>query len=227
MTTAGLTDIIKKRKIHVTDILIISTDPILNVSWHEALSEHFKVDLISVHHLDIKRLPTCSLTILDVEVIETYLNDLSQLSEFSGHILITGDEWPEQQQINALILGASGYCAKSISLALLKKAVDCILKGDIWIQRHLIPSVIGALVKTKLKSKSEVEHQTPATDLKSLSHRELEVAQMISTGENNKTIARTLNISERTVKAHLTSIFKKLNISDRLHLALYFQQLSH
>jgi DNA-binding NarL/FixJ family response regulator len=49
---------------------------------------------------------------------------------------------------------------------------------------------------------------------------------MIRVGENNKAIADTLDISERTVKAHLTSIFKKLEVPDRLHLALYMKEYS-
>jgi len=49
---------------------------------------------------------------------------------------------------------------------------------------------------------------------------------MIRDGENNKVIGNTLDISERTVKAHLTSIFKKLNVPDRLRLALYIKEYS-
>ena len=62
--------------------------------------------------------------------------------------------------------------------------------------------------------------------LTTLSSRELDVANMIRVGENNKAIADTLDISERTVKAHLTSIFKKLEVPDRLHLALYMKEYS-
>jgi len=47
---------------------------------------------------------------------------------------------------------------------------------------------------------------------------------MVRLGENNKMIARELDISERTVKAHLSAIFRKLDIQNRLHLALYFNE---
>lgn len=53
-----------------------------------------------------------------------------------------------------------------------------------------------------------------------LTKRELDVAEMISQGKGNRSIAESLNISERTVKAHLTSIFRKLSVHDRLHLVL-------
>jgi two-component system nitrate/nitrite response regulator NarL len=58
-----------------------------------------------------------------------------------------------------------------------------------------------------------------------LTPRELEVARMVNKGGNNKSIARTLDISERTVKAHLSSIFRKLNIENRLHLAIFFHDV--
>jgi DNA-binding NarL/FixJ family response regulator len=54
-----------------------------------------------------------------------------------------------------------------------------------------------------------------------LTPRERDIARLVSNGACNKNIARELNISERTVKAHLTTIFQKLGIADRLHLALY------
>ena len=58
-----------------------------------------------------------------------------------------------------------------------------------------------------------------------LTPRELQVARMVHKGGNNKTIARKLDISERTVKAHLSSIFRKLNIENRLHLAIFFHEV--
>jgi len=107
------------------------------------------------------------------------------------------------------------------------QAVTSVLKGDIWIQRHLVPRVIGTLVKMKpeptqtLDSSKTIESSAL---LKTLSSRESDVAKMIREGESNKIIAKSLSISERTVKAHLTSIFKKLNVPDRLHLALYIKE---
>ena len=67
---------------------------------------------------------------------------------------------------------------------------------------------------------------TGAKSLKRLTPRELQVAQMVHLGGNNKMIARELDISERTVKAHLSAIFRKLKIENRLHLALYFSNIS-
>jgi len=57
--------------------------------------------------------------------------------------------------------------------------------------------------------------------LKKLSEREIEVAKLIAMGDSNKVIARKLNITERTVKSHVSTIFTKLDVKDRLKLAYY------
>jgi len=85
--------------------------------------------------------------------------------------------------------------------------------------------VIGALVKLNNQNEQQAVISNYDSELlQELSPRELEVANMVSTGENNKEIAKQLTISERTVKAHLTSTFKKINVSDRLHLALFMKE---
>ena len=90
--------------------------------------------------------------------------------------------------------------------------------------RQLITKLIGELARDSstgthtlsFAGNSSIEHLTP---------RERQVAEMVHGGGNNKAIARELDISERTVKAHLSAIFRKLDIENRLHLALFFSEL--
>ena len=124
--------------------------------------------------------------------------------------------------------GAAGYSDEMESGELLKRAVESILKGDIWIRRSLVPKVIEAL--TNLRPFHGAATRSTNIDeliklFETLSAREVEVAEMIQIGENNKRIASVLNITERTVKAHLSSIFKKLNVDDRLHLAIFLKEI--
>ncbi|MDO9140167.1 MAG: LuxR C-terminal-related transcriptional regulator, partial [Methylobacter sp.] len=103
------------------------------------------------------------------------------------------------------------------------KAVESILQGDIWVQRHLVPQVIGTLVKITRAPVAPPPKPAPA-GLDTLSVRERDVVRLILRGISNKVIASELFISERTVKAHLTSIFKKLHVPDRLHLAILLKE---
>lgn len=157
-------------------------------------------------------------------------DDASLLAVFANkntRFLVMGCDWPEHKQIEVLINGAAGYCEQSEAAELLTRAVASILAGDIWIRRALVPKVIGVLtgVKRRQLAPNTVDTEQKLKKLASLSARELEVADMIRQGENNKRIASAMNISERTVKAHLSSIFRKLNVDDRLRLAILLKEI--
>ncbi len=204
-------------------ILIFSDNKTLIKLWSTALSSLYQVDAIDKLYADIN----ADAVIIDTQKIDNNDNLFSFFNKQSTRFLIVGNSWSEDNQIKALVHGAAGYCGEFEPPELLLQAVKSILKGDIWIQRHLVPRVIGTLIQMKSTPANKIQEEKSTESsklLKTLSNRELDVAHMIRSGENNKTIASTLNISERTVKAHLTSIFKKLNISDRLHLALFIKE---
>jgi len=204
-------------------ILFFSDNKELIAFWSSTLNELYQIGTV----LDIRSDFTADLTLVDAEKLSHNHSLLSLFKEKSNRFLIIGDDWSEDNQIEALTHGAVGYCDKSEPAELLLLAIDRILKGDIWIQRHLVSRVIGSLVQMKPAPVDNNTKQKSAHSIKllaTLSNREREVAGMIRSGDSNKAIAGALFISERTVKAHLTSIFKKLKVSDRLHLALFIKE---
>lgn len=205
-------------------ILFFSDNKELISYWSSVLSKQYQTDTV----LDINSDFNADITLLDAEKLINNDDLLLLFKGKSSRFLIIGDNWSEDCQINALTHGAAGYCNKAESTELLLLAIDRVLKGDIWIQRQLVSRVIGALVQMKAGTAETNTSQKQAESIKlfnTLSNREREVANMLRSGDNNKTIAEALFISERTVKAHLTSIFKKLNVPDRLHLALFIKEL--
>jgi len=205
----------------MASVLVFSENKALNQLCRSALSDTHDVNSLIV----LPESYSADLVIIDTKKVEQNNELISTLHKNKSRTLIVGEKWPEKAQINALMQGAAGYCGLNDSPELLTRAVDTILKGDIWIQRHLIPLVIGALVKLNNQNEQQAVISNYDSELlQELSPRELEVANMVSTGENNKEIAKQLTISERTVKAHLTSTFKKINVSDRLHLALFMKE---
>lgn len=167
-----------------------------------------------------------ALIIADENTIAPHLPSFSTQIPQAVKFMVIGRNWTDQQQIQAMVSGCSGYCESNIALKQLPKAVHHILKGEIWIQRHLVPHVIKALAQKnqshQIQDMLNSEGIHPKLDL--LSSREQEVAKLVTKGESNKQIAAELNISERTVKAHLTSVFNKLDIPDRLHLAILLKE---
>ena len=137
----------------------------------------------------------------------------------SSRVLIVGPQQPVSSQIAALKQGARGYFNEDLPLEKLCIAIQLILQGEVWVERHLITDLID-----------EMNHGPKIDDAQrqaaeSLSPKEHEVAMLVSHGATNKMIARKMNITERTVKAHLTAIFQKMNLSDRLSLAIVFRDL--
>lgn len=110
--------------------------------------------------------------------------------------------------------GVKGYCDRYIAPDLLHRAVESVRKGEVWVGRKLMLRLIEELSARK-KALAEAGRQ-----LSHLSEREIEIAEMVGDGSSNKVIAQKLDITERTVKAHISSIFKKTGMTDRLQLAL-------
>ncbi len=111
---------------------------------------------------------------------------------------------------NLLALGAKGYANTYIHETHLLQALSVIESGNIW----LYPEFMQHLI-TKIQPRQDIDER-----LEVLTEREKEITLLISKGETNKEIASELSITERTVKNHLSHIFEKLQVTDRLSLAL-------
>ncbi|MFT7235866.1 MAG: two-component system nitrate/nitrite response regulator NarL [Methylophagaceae bacterium] len=137
----------------------------------------------------------------------------------TARILAIGPSRPIEIQVAALKHGARGYFDVSLPLQTLNAAFAGIMRGEVWVERHVISGLIDELVLIP-----EVSEQQRKT-VESLSPKELEVAKLVSHGATNKMIAHQMLITERTVKAHLTATFQKMNLPDRLSLAIFFRDL--
>ena len=113
--------------------------------------------------------------------------------------------------MKAVEIGVDGYIMKDSDLDELKNAITTVISGENYIQPKLIPALNKKLVSMD-NDKEKIE---------SLTDRELEVLILVAKGMFNKEIGITLDISERTVKNHLSNIFKKIEVSDRTQAAVF------
>lgn len=113
--------------------------------------------------------------------------------------------------VRAVEFGVDGYVLKDSESAVLKKAIYCIYRGETFIQPELTPMLKEKLEKNSYNSKID----------DSLTKREVEVLKLLAEGLFNKEIAYMLAISEKTVKNHVSNIFKKISVSDRTQAAVY------
>ena len=113
--------------------------------------------------------------------------------------------------VKATDIGVDGYILKDSGSAELKKAIYAVLEGESYIQPNLIPQLNSYLIH---KDDDKIK-------LDALTKREVEVLVEVAKGNFNKDIAMHLNISERTVKNHMVSIFKKIDVADRTQAAVF------
>lgn len=113
--------------------------------------------------------------------------------------------------VSLVDIGVEGYILKDSSSAELVRAIKHIYQGETYIQPDLIPALNSRLIHRD-EDKEKIE---------ALTRRELEVLKLVAKGHFNKEIAIQLDISERTVKNHISSIFRKIDVSDRTQAAVF------
>ncbi|HHW48013.1 MAG TPA: response regulator transcription factor [Clostridiaceae bacterium] len=113
-----------------------------------------------------------------------------------------------------LQLGAEGYVLKDAEPYVLIDAIRNVYQGQTYIQANMTKELVKEFNRVTLNEKANNDHNK-------LTAREIEVLELIAKGMINKEIAKQLYISEKTVKNHVSSIFKKLNVSDRTQAAIY------
>ena len=113
--------------------------------------------------------------------------------------------------VKAVDIGANGYILKDSGSAELKQAINAVIDEGFYIQPNLIPALNSRLINRDMDREK----------LASLTKREVEILTQVACGMFNKEIAVNLNISERTVKNHISNIFKKIDASDRTQAAVF------
>ena len=113
--------------------------------------------------------------------------------------------------LKAVDIGINGYLLKDSESAELKKAILTVVNGEDYIQPSLIPLLNAKMID---RNKDNVK-------IESLTRRELDVLKLLAVGMYNKEIAEQLNISDRTVKNHVSNIFKKICVTDRTQAAVF------
>ncbi|HLA09671.1 MAG TPA: response regulator transcription factor [Pyrinomonadaceae bacterium] len=144
-----------------------------------------------------------------------FLPDLCKVSPNSRVLVLTGLQTPDSHR-TAIRRGAVGVVLKQQAAELLLKAISKVHAGEVWIDRSMMGSVL-----TDARSEAREEINPEALKIKSLTPRELEVVGLVSEGLKNRQIGERLFISETTVTHHLSSIYSKLGVSDRLELVIY------
>jgi DNA-binding NarL/FixJ family response regulator len=163
----------------------------------------------------------------DIILLELNLNQFNNLELIprlldaakNARVILVTSETDNDIHCQAAQLGAMGIVLKDQSPDVLVKAIDKVSAGEAWLDRTTVATVL-----TKM-SRTQPENADPdAEKLASLTSREREIITLVGQGLKNQQIAERVGLSEITVRHYLTSIFSKLEVSDRLELIIYAYQ---
>ena len=141
------------------------------------------------------------------------LHDLAEAVAFGWPVVVMAATPSEGEAFQMLNAGAVGYCHVKAVPEQLREVSLVVQNGGIWMPAELMQRFVRLSTRVMPAAAEEPE-------LNELTSRELMVAEQVAHGASNREIAENLKISERTVKAHLSAIFEKLGVRDRVQLAL-------
>jgi len=142
------------------------------------------------------------------------LRELGDLQSPTRPVLLTAAIDPTET-VAALQLGARGVILKESATQLLYKCLQAVMEGEYWVGHDRVHDIVQHLRLAARKAEEE------ATPVQKLTRRELQIVAAIVEGASNKDMSQQFNLSEQTIKNHLSHIFDKVGVSNRLELALY------
>ena len=135
-------------------------------------------------------------------------------------VIVLSDTPNDQEAMAVFALSARGYGNSHAGPETLKQIAKVVDQGGLWLGESLMQRLMLGMQQLP-----QPEPAAAKTPLPRLTVREMEVAKAIAGGASNKEVARLLDITERTVKAHVSGLFNKLGVQDRLQLALKMREL--
>lgn len=207
-----------------TKVLIVDDHPLFRAAMKQAL-----VDLVGDGILEADSVQSAA-SILDTEIdVECVFLDLNMpgnqglvglqtlRSQYPDVlvVIVSADEDPAMIS-KAMGLGASGYIPKSTPLETIADAVEEVLEGETWLPEYMIEAINKA---------KQLEQPDFAERLNQLTPHQFKVLQLMADGLLNKQIAYELDISESTVKQHVSAVLKKLQVINRTKAGVLFKQM--
>lgn len=173
-----------------------------------ASSDHFSVvaPLINSQTIDV--------LMIDVKILmenKRFIKEEILNNNNKTKIIVLSTEGEEDYVIEAVKLGVHGYLLKEMDIYTFVDAIKAVYKGLSYIHPIITNSLIEDYRKLSLGETEPAVHRPTHLYTK----RECEVLQLLTDGQSNRKIAETLNISEKTVKNHVSSLFKKMKVNDR------------
>jgi len=205
-------------------ILLVENQLVMRAGLRLLIDSHPQMKVVAMasnrqEALELATSEAPTLILLELELGDerglTFLPELREAATNARVLVLTGSKDAETYR-QAIKLGAVGVVLKDQKPEVLIKAIEKVHAGEVWVDRATMGNVLTEMTRRRTN-----EPDPDEAKIKSLTDREHQVIALIAEGLKNKQIATRLFISETTVTHHLSSIFSKLQVSDRLELVIF------
>jgi len=201
----------KRRSIRVT---VIEDDPLRLVGFRSILDPISDFQLTFLPASEIATISGAEVLIVGNHSGLRFFETMTQLrvSYPQSRILVTGSAGDPETIFKAIASGAKGYVQESAPAGDLVKAVYAVRGGSIWAPRRVVSMIID---------RYDTVYRPSSQPSWSLTSREKQVLTMLAEGRSNKEIGVPLGIEERTVKAHVAKLMRKVGVRNRIALTVH------
>ncbi len=212
-------------------ILLITQDTELEERCRRATSAQYAITQIDT----VAQAPAClaavahDIVLIDAEILQRpYAEKVAAVVATPGvtRVIVMTADFIEDEEVALLRSGVQGVCRRGIDGDSLRQVLT-VTENGIWVTRSLLPRLVTELRRYAQQAAAvappiaePVPPKMAPEKLATLTPRERDIVKRLADGATNKELAADLDISERTVKGHLSNIFMKLGVPDRLKLVL-------
>jgi DNA-binding NarL/FixJ family response regulator len=196
-------------------IAVVESDPLRFVGFRALFDSEPDFELVSAALADIGALPNIELILLGNRSGQNLFDVMASLKATRPdlRIIVTGSGMDEETVLKAIASGAKGYVDEAASPAEFVQAIRIVNQGSVWAPRRVLSLFIERV-------SSAPGRIFPAGRV-TFTDREKEVLEMLVAGRSNKEIGSALGIEERTVKAHVAKLMRKVGVQNRIALSVH------
>src|ERR1700724_2095483 len=199
----------------IIKIAVVESDPLRFVGFRALFDSEPEFELISAGLPEISTLSAIDLILLGYRSGQNLFDVMASLKATRPdlRIIVTGSGIDEETILKAIASGAKGYVDEAATPAEFAQAIRAVNQGFVWAPRKVLSMFIERVSSGSLR--------TCAAGRIDFTTREMEVLEMLVAGRSNKEIGAPLGIEERTVKAHVAKLMRKVGVQNRIMLSVH------
>jgi DNA-binding NarL/FixJ family response regulator len=196
-------------------IALIESDPLRLVGFRSLLESELDLEIISTSLPEIANQADIDVVLIGDRPGQNLFDTIASLKVMRPNvpIIVIGHSTDDKIMLNAIVCGARGYVFDGTPPSEFARAIRVVCQGSVWISRRALSMFVELAIGQPKRMRSGANE--------AITEREKEVLEMLVTGLSNKEIGAPLGIVERTVKAHIAKIMRKVGVHSRIELSVH------